>query len=332
MAENAGKQVKAVIEIGPNYAFHLVAVARIGFDSEYADRYLDSILPDDIAFLQKHKNLITFGVGTGSDLVDILPGFPAIFNLDSKRALEEYFSLLATGTGDGDFKPFLDRYSSSFEKLQLWIGAVIDENALKPFADYHEIIARLGEIATGNFDRYIENVWKLEEPKLSEVASKINDYFKNVDRIGQWENQTGLESKFDLLQILLCSAIKGGPDADSLGYDRVVFYHDSPIEEMCQFISHEIGTHLLIDDFRRLAGSNRFPFAGLYEAMECLAHYYNTLVLKNPNLAYAHRLSCFHPAEYAEVYRGIHDLEPHLPPFELMEKGIETYQARSETP
>ena len=132
---DAKKNVKPVIEIGPNYAFHLVAVARVGFDSEYADRYLDSVLPDDIDFLRKHKDLITFGAGTDSDLVDILPGLPATFNLDSKQALEEYFSLLATGTGDGDFKPFLDRYSSSFEKLQLWIGTVIDENALKSFAE-----------------------------------------------------------------------------------------------------------------------------------------------------------------------------------------------------
>jgi hypothetical protein len=332
MGMNGNKQVRAVVEIGPNYAFHLMAVARVGFDSEYADQYQSSVLPDDIAFMQKHKELITFAAGTGGDLVDILPGLPATFNLDSKQALEEYFSLLAAGTAKGNFKPFLDQYSSSFEKLQRWIGAVIDENALKPFAAYHEIIARLGEIAVRNFDSYMHDVWKLEEPKLSEVASKIDEYLKNVNRIGRWENQTGLEFKFDLYQILLCSAIKGGPDADSLGYDRVVFYHGSPIEEMCQFISHEIGTHLLIDDFRRLAGSNRFAYADLYEAMECLAHYYNTLVLKKPNLAYAHRLSSFHPVEYAEVYRGIHDLEPHLPPFELMEKGIETYQARLEAP
>jgi hypothetical protein len=332
MRDSSRKKVKAVVEIGPNYSFHLMAVARVGFDSEYADEYHDSVLPDDIAFMQEHKELITFGAGTGGDLVDILPGLPANFNIDSKKALEEYFSLLATGTGDGDFRPFLDRYSLFFEKLQCWIGAVIDEKALKPFTAYHEIITRLGEIAVANFDRYIDNVWISEEPKLSKTASKVNDYFDNLDRIGQWEKQTGIEFKFDLYQILLCGAIKGGPDADSLGYDRVVFYHGSPMKEICQFVSHEIGTHLFIDDFRKLAGSNRFAYADLYEAMECLAHYYNTIILEKPELAYAHRLRNFHAVDYAKIYAQIHHSEPHLTPFELMEKGITLFQNRTATP
>ncbi len=331
MAEQSGKHVKAVVEIGPNYTFHLMAVARIGFDSDYADRYQDTVAADDIAFLQKYRKMLTFGMGSGGDLVDIMIGFPAYFNLESRAAWEEYFSLLKNGLTNGDFKPFIERFADPLKRMETWVNVVIDEKALLPFMAYREAITRLGKIAKNNFEVYIDKVWKIEEPKLSAVAAAINDSYKNSGRIRQWEELTGLNFKFDVYHIVLCSAIKNGPDANSMGYDRVAFYHESPLEEIIQFISHEIGTHILIDDFRKLAAQNRFDYPNLYEAMECLAYFYNTLTLDDPRPAYAHRLSNFHPAEYLKIYKSLHEADSEISPSELLIKGIEKFQNSAES-
>lgn len=321
---SATKRVVAVVERCANYIFHLMAVARAGFDSNYADTYGDTVRPDDLAFLRDNKGLFAFGGGSGGDLADLAIGLPINFNLDSKDAFVEYFDLLDSGCAGGDFRLFFQQYSAKIENLGKW-WQEIDADAFRPFAEHRDMINRYGRIVTGNYDTYVSRVWDRERVKLEPVAARLNTFFSGVDRIGQWETITGTTFKFDVYHIILCSAIKNGPNANSVGYDRVVFYHDSPFDEITQFISHEIGTHILIDDLKHLNIMNVCEFPVLYEAFECLARYFNTLILNDTNLVY--RLSRFHVAEYMDIYTRLHRDEPRMPPGELLHRGIKTFLA-----
>ncbi len=78
------RPIEAVIQFGTNYVFHLAAVARIGFDSEYADNYANSVSASDLDFLRAHRHLLTFGMGAGSDLVAVFLFFPAYFDLQTE--------------------------------------------------------------------------------------------------------------------------------------------------------------------------------------------------------------------------------------------------------
>ena len=320
--DQSKKSIIAVPEIGVNYVFHLVACARIGFDSDYADRYQNSVSGDDLAFMTSHRERLTFGGGSGGDLVDILIGLPACLKLDSKTDFESYYSLLLQGCADNDFAGFLTHFAEPIRKLKDWWSAPHNEG-LRELAPRRDIIRRLGDITLRNYDAFADSVWPVERPKLERVASRINEAFASSDRIGEWEKLVGRVFKYDPYHIVLCSAIQNGPNANSIGYDRVVFYHDWPLEETLEFISHEVGTHLLIDDLKRAAASGQFDFPALYEAYECLAYHYNALLLGKNRLAYHRRMHNFRLDKYVAAYREVHGRDAGIDPYDLLMGGLE---------
>jgi hypothetical protein len=326
MLDHSRKQVKAVVEIGPNYAFHLMAVARVGFDSEYADKYRGTVLPDDLEMIKKYGKDLIFGGGSSSEIIGPLIAWPAYLNLDSPNALSEYFNLLDESLKGDDFKPFLDHYASRFRKLEKWWYSLTPE-LLKMFIPERDLIKSLGGILTRNIDTYINSVWAAEKPAMIETAEYINGYFGAIDRIGQWEEITGRVFEFDIYEIVLCSAIKNGNDANSLGYDRVIFYSGTERESITEFISHEIGTHILIGMLKEVARINKFEFPALYEAYELLARYYNTIILNRSPLSYA--MSNFRVEEYLIIFKRLHESEPDLSPKDLLISGIESFMGAS---
>jgi hypothetical protein len=325
MPDQSGKKVRAAVAIGPNYAFHLMAVARIGFESGYADRYASSVIPEDLDFLRNHRDILTFGGGSTSELVAPIIAWPAYFNLDTREALKKQFDLLDRAFSSNDTAPFLSRYAPQIKKLEKWWYTINDE-LLKLLAPQNDLIQDLGRIVVRNFDKYRSQVWPKEMPRLQEVAADIDSHFDNLDRIGQWEKITGRTFEFDVYHIVLCSAIENGPNANSLGYDQVVFYSGSPRESMMQFISHEIGTHILIGMLKEVAAINRFEFRDLYDGYELLSRYYNTRLLGRTPLDYP--MSAFHVAEYLDIYDSVYRGNPDLDARELLIKGIEAFKAR----
>jgi hypothetical protein len=324
MPDKNGKKVRGVVEIGPNYVFHLLAVARAGFDSEYADKYNDTIIPDDLELIKNRGKDITFG--SGSELIGPIAAWPAYFNLDSMETLQEYFELLDEALSNDDFQPFLDRYASHIKKMEKWWYS-LEVDILKMFVPQRNLIRSLGDALIRNIDTYINKVWPVEKSDMIEVANHINGYFDKTDRIEQWEQITGLVFEFDVYEIVLCSAIKNGPDANSLAYDRVIFYSGSEREAMTEFISHEIGTHILIGMLKKVAGTEQFEFPVLYEAYELLARHYNTIILGRSPLGYS--MSNFHVTEYLDIYKKLHESDPQISPEDLLIKGIKAFQRLS---
>lgn len=317
--DHSGKQVRAVAEIGVNYLFHLLAVARINFDSDYGDKYNDSVKSEDVAFLRDHEERLSFGKG-GGELLNILL-MPTAFSLQSNNDLGEYYDLLLRGCERDDFTEFLDRYSSPLDKLKHWASS-LDNESLRECVPLRDDISRLREIVVENYDRYVRDVWPQESPDIEDVAAVVTETYARYDRIGQWEEITGRTFKFNEYLILMCSAIKNGPNANSLGYDRVVFYHGTQMDKMVDFISHEIGTHIFMDDIKAIRDSGKFSWPELYEGFECLAQFYNTLILGRNDLHYSVN---FHVDEYMKLYKELY--RPNITVQEMLEKGIARYLA-----
>lgn len=120
------KSVRAVVEIGPNYIFHLLAVAGVGFESGYAARYRHTVRHEDVALLRASAHLLTFAEGRAGELVEVAVFFPAYMNLAGEREIREYFDLLERGIA-GDHGAFVERYRVHLEKWRLWPPAQVDK-------------------------------------------------------------------------------------------------------------------------------------------------------------------------------------------------------------
>lgn len=301
-----------------------MAVAEAGFTSDYADIYRRSISSEDASCIMKYKNLLFLQSGSLGELVPVEILFPSYINLRSADAFEEYFFLLDLGLRTENFEAFLKGYASFNDKLTAWLP--IEKKYLNSIRKHRETTAALGKVYIRNYPAHEKEVWQKEKTKLARVAAKINNYFKSQDLISRWETLTRTRFKFSNYHIVLCSAIKNGPNANALGYDRNVFYHDMPFEEMTQSISHETGTHILIDIYKEISRLNRFDSALLYGAYECLAKFYNTIILDKRNLRY--QMPYFHEKEYLGIYHEMFQRDPNMAPRELLIAGVEAFQDR----
>lgn len=87
--------------------------------------------------------------------------------------------------------------------------------------------------------------------------------------------------------ILLCHANENGPDANSVSYNKNIFYYGSNEKYIVDFVSHEIGTHILIDlIYKNPETYNPSKFELIYATFENLARFYNIKVLERKNLNY----------------------------------------------
>jgi len=254
----------ATVEKGPNYVFHLLAVARAGFDSGYADLYRRSVNRADLQALEGVRGRLAFADGHSGDLTVPAVLLPAYLGLESAAALDEYFDLLGAATGGGDGEPFLRRYAERLARTADW------------------------------WER-IDLAWLKTQGAQTGAAEALEALRRIYVR------------NFGAYEIVLVSATKNGPTANSLGYGRNVFYSSSDFDWLTQFISHETGTHILMGmlkayvrpaDGRAGAGGDTAPadpggagqgpdgpgaapygFDLVYQAFENLARLYNTLIL-----------------------------------------------------
>jgi hypothetical protein len=307
------KQVVAVVDKGTNYVFHILAASGINFYSEYTDKYSKTLKTKDLDFLLKHKELLSFQNGQVSELVDPIIFFPAYLNLDSQEKIREYFNLLLNALIK-DETPFNKKYNDYIKRRKLWFPE-INSVWFEKIKDKISLIKRFGEIYEENFHTYEKEVWPKEKERLEKKAKEINQELKNLNLIECWEKITGIDFKVTEYQIVLVSAIKNGPNANSLGYDRNVFYSENDLKWTIDFISHEVGTHIMFDIAKEFMKEMYFEtnsnidekaqkFQRFYKAYECLAQFYNTMVLKR-KLNYD--LTIFESNKYISFYQKLYN-------------------------
>jgi hypothetical protein len=325
--DSAVKEVKAVIEEFPNYIFHLLTLGGIVPEyPEYIYLYKDSVLTDDQQYLYANRNLLAWGDGNSGPLTQLFLFLPGYINLQSQSDINEYFDLLNNSLKNETFNEFIQKYDSYFKDLALWGGPTDIASYLQSFIQYTDEILRIGEIYKNNFQAYHVNVWPIEKEKLGKAAATMNNGLKRLDLINRWEMVTGSKFKFDEYQIVLYSANKNGPNANSFGYNRNAFYYlPDDIDITIQFISHETGTHILIDSLSYVIQMNRFEYLDVYMAYEHLAEFYNIEYVftekQTVNIVN-------YDTKYHQIYTDTYNSNDNICPTDLLTKGLEINYAQ----
>ena len=314
------KEVKATVEVIPNYIFHLLTLGGIvPEDPEYIALYGESISKEDKEYLFEHKNLLVWVDGNTAPLIPFFLFIPA--NFTSQNEFNEYFDLLYKALKSNECKAFAQKYEYYFKKNN-WVSDSTDLEEvalqLQSILPYTHEVAELGKIFKNNFQTYHSNIWEKEKEKLEKTAQILNNELLKLDLIGSWEKLTGLTFKTDIFEIVLFSANQNGPSANSLSYDRDAFYHGSDTDFLLQFICHEVGTHILSKSLLEIWQMNRFEFQDMYFAYENTAEFYTAkhILKRKPIIGYD-------VEKYYQVLDGIYNSNPHISPTNLMIEGIE---------
>ncbi len=239
--ESNSKPIKAVLEFYPNYAGHLLGVARIGYNSPYADKYKESINPADLKYLSQHADLLKWDDGEEGVLSYFFLTFPGYVNPASKTHLGEYLTDLNSAIVKKSFDDFRLKYKFYIDELDLWNGFAENEQIF----NYSEEVQALSKIWMNNYDSFRNDVWPDHEEYMARLAAAMNDKFEDWNLIKRWESITGLEFKAPFYRVVLSTGMENGPTGKTLGYDKDWYYYGGDPKEMIQDICQEAGFRIL---------------------------------------------------------------------------------------
>ena len=222
------KSIIAKVEKGVNYFFHIQAVAKINYDSKYAEKYKNSFCTDDIDYLRKNKDLFLFGDGNPFSTFTVLYLFlPSLLNLNNYKKINLYFDKLCLSLEEGRPSIFIKEYEEAInkvDKLHNGYERVLKNNLNLIKANYLEEAHNVAGIFKKNYKVYDEEVWPKEKVKLKNKADKLNYKFNDISIIERFEEITGKDYKSNQFKVALCSANKNGPDANDLGYEKMFIF------------------------------------------------------------------------------------------------------------
>jgi len=321
------KEIILTCEPFVNFTSHLLGVAQIGYKSEYSEIYQYTVIPEDIKYLQEKITLLKWGNGLFGSLTWILIFFPNYLNLKNKAEMVEYFQLLNDALEQKSFNNFKTRYREAFAKLQNWLEPGINSEL---FA-YKTEIKRISEIYLNNYERFLSEVWPIEEKKIQAKIVILNQKLAKLDYIALWEKLTKLTFKYDRYEITLSSGIKNGPSANSLGYEKNWFYYDADPDWLIKFLSHETGTHILVDLIKEMMPSgegNEVPadFQIWYNGYENLCSFYNQVVLKEAGLVHNYGMPEYDSESFMAIYERLFSADSTITAKKLFERGISEYK------
>jgi hypothetical protein len=303
------KRAIAIVEKGTNYFFHVQAVSKINYDSNYAEFYKASIFEEDLNYLKENKNLFLFGNGNPfSILTDTYLFTPAQLNLDSEDKLTEYFELLGFCIREGDIKALYERYNEDYEKVEMLLGKGYRDrlrgNIISIKSECADRAFKIADILKRNFNSFEKLVWNNERVKLEACANHLNNRLAGPDIIKRLETFVGLEYKTELFRVALCSANGNGPDCNDLGYDKNLHFYDIDIAYLVRLIQHEICIRI-ISPLRKFY--SEYDSFTVFDAFESLAKFYNYQVFGG-DLPYFEDFKIFYI--YGEIWTSKGNLKP----------------------
>ena len=321
----AQKRIVAVAHEFPNYVFHLFTLGGIVPDPGYVKAYSPTLAEADRLCLESNKKELAWADGGTGSLTAAFLFLPGYINPRTQGEVEEYLDLLIRAIRTNDPAPMASRYRDRIEKTKAFVPFDLAPY-LKSIAPQEPAVARIADIYRRNFPAYDREVWPVERTKIEAVAGKLNPELERRDFISRWEKLTGVGFKTDLYEIVLYTANARGSNANSLGYDRNTFYFAKDPAWMIQFLSHETGTHILIDIFNRLASTGKYPFPVAYKAYETMCEFYNQrFVLAGEKPLY--NMSNYDDAKFLSLYNKIFDQNPGIGPADLLPRCLEAYLA-----
>ncbi|HNX00570.1 MAG TPA: hypothetical protein PLE74_10985 [Candidatus Cloacimonadota bacterium] len=267
----------------PNYLTFILCTCGINWRNEFSDQYSDFLNPKDKSFLINHATELSFGDGAGDPLMELFYFLPAHVCFEKDNRIIEYFQVLGYGASQGDFKQLFMRFHSDLEHIREYYPTFLNsfQETLAP--ERYSLIHDLAGIYQKYYPIFLNTIWSQAWEDFEYNRAWIETLYKGKTIIGDWEILTGLTFRNESYKLGLIPYLKYGPQANSLSYDKNLFYgntDENTLNYYRYFISHEVGTHLLKEyTLDRFSSEDENMWTIAYIAMENIARFYNMKII-----------------------------------------------------
>lgn len=235
-------KVRFVANKDTNYIYHMLSVAKCGYDNAYGERYRSNYPEEDLAVIKENEQLLTVCGGEHCGfLYGTLVGGAACADVPAK----DYYRELLRMVEDGEVP--------------------------EAYEEYVDIVYKISEIMIKHYDHYIENIWADEEQKIKEYIPQVLLLFEESNFTDKAEAAVGCKLPGEYFTATLVTSVENGAEAIDISVEQDVFGIERDPMDAFYFMGHEFIIYLL---FTALEGENAFQSLETWSITEGLAEYY----------------------------------------------------------
>lgn len=302
-------KISASVNRNTSYVYHMLSVAKIGYDNDYGQRYRALHDRSALQALAEHGDALRVQGGQHAGLLYApLIALPATLNEEASATryyafLEEAFSQSDSVSYSTEFAAFLAAYAD-----QGVFGHSIDADFFASFRDQAQAICASAAVMRANYAVFCEDIWPTERALLEAYVLKLNDELEAMNLAASWQKATGYVYQENAFQALICNSMLNGPQAIDISSRKDVFQRSGDVPMLARFISHEFGIYTLRDAFFNEIDRSDFAWWPYFES---LAGYFNRLICDGDEADWRGR------ADIVEQYAALRMENPMMSPHEM---------------
>ena len=242
---------KIRFEIDPNinYLYHMLSVARCGYDNDYGAKYRALYPAEELAAFYDNRELLTIQGG--------------------KHWGELYSLLIFHPAGYAD--SLADYYGEVLATCESIRAGVIPEWVDESLVSYTERIARLSEILLKHREAYIRDIFPAEKERIAAAIVPVQAWFEENDFTARAEALVGCTLPAEAFTATMVSSVAYGAEAIDLTAEKDLFGIERSTMDAVYFIGHEFIIYLLK---AALQAEDAFRSNATWPLTEGLAEYY----------------------------------------------------------
>ena len=230
-----------------NYVFHMLSVARVGYDNAYGARFRGVYPPEDLAVLKGYEELLTVRGGEHCGaLYYMMVTLPAC----AEQSAKEYYVALLDEAISGPVPPEAEVY--------------------------RPIVADICRVMIRHYDDYVARIWPGQEADIRRYIPQVEARFASSDFTARAVELVGCGLPGETFTATMVTSVENGAEAIDISKQLDVFgIVRNPVDAF-YFIGHEFIFYLLKN---ALKDENAFRAFETWPITEGLAEYYLKRIL-----------------------------------------------------
>ena len=230
-----------------NYVFHMLSVARVGYDNAYGARFRSDYPEEDLAVLKGYEELLTVCGGEHcGELYHMMVTLPAC----AEQSAKEYYT----------------------DQLDEAISGPVPPEA----EVYRPIVADICRVMIRHYDDYVARIWPGQEADIRRYIPQVEARFASSDFTARAVELVGCGLPGETFTATMVTSVENGAEAIDISKQLDVFgIVRNPVDAF-YFIGHEFIIYLLKN---ALKDENAFRAFETWPITEGMAEYYLKRIL-----------------------------------------------------
>lgn len=289
-----------------NYIYHMLSIAKVGYDNNYGNRYRAIHNSRDLDYLKDNEIHLTVSGGEHcGKWYGVLIAEPA--NAKDMIYLRNYYDQLIRLFDSRQFnkciRDFLSEWGNSND-IAFDYSHELYNQTFELFIEDATPIVKIAKIFLESIVIYESQVWPDVCTELFEFKDELEKRLNNHSNlITLWEQSINETFDAPLFEVVLCNSIENGPQAINISRYKDIFGVSESVEDLIGFISHEIGSFIILS---KLSYEMQKDLNKYWLCLESLSTYHNRKILyENDELFYNEN-------QYFQIFNKIYEEQPNI--------------------